>query len=56
MCWHVYTQALRNTIGANDDCSLGGALDRNLTAGRRFEHYFGSRGWEFEAPNLQKIK
>jgi len=27
MCWHVYTQALLKTTGADDDCSLGGAFD-----------------------------
>ena len=28
MCWHVYTQALLKTTGADNDCSLGGAFDR----------------------------
>ena len=28
MCWDVYTQALLKTTGADDDCSLGGAFDR----------------------------
>ena len=26
MCWHVCTQALSKTAGADDDCSLGGHL------------------------------
>ena len=31
MCWHVYTQALLKTTGADDDCSLGEAFDRHPT-------------------------
>ena len=32
ICWHLYTQALFKTTGANDDCSLEGAfeIDRQI--------------------------
>ena len=30
MCWYVCTQALLKTTGADDDCSLGGAFDRQI--------------------------
>ena len=45
MCWHVCTQALLKTTRADDDCSLGGAFDRQIS---RFEHHFGQRGRKFE--------
>ena len=43
--------------GADNDCSLGGAFDRQIRRlGRAFEHHFGPRGREFERSNLQKFK
>ena len=30
MCWHVYTQALLQMTGADDDFSLGGAFERQI--------------------------
>ena len=30
LCWDVYTQALLKMTGANNDCSLGGAFDRQV--------------------------
>ena len=39
--------------GADNDCSLGGAFDRQI---RAFEHHFGPKGREFERSNLQKFK
>ena len=57
MCWHVKTQALLKMTGADDDCSSGGAFDRQIRReGRAFEHHFGPRGREFERSNLQKFK
>ena len=55
MCWHVYTKALFQTTGADDDCSLVG-FDRQIRRlGRAFEPHFGPRR-EFERSNLQKFK
>ena len=57
MSWHVYTQALLKTTGADDDCSLGSAFDRQIRRyGGAFEHCFGSKGREIERSNLQKFK
>ena len=43
--------------GADDDCCLGGAFDRQIRRkGRAFEHHFGPMGREFEQSNLQKFK
>ena len=52
----MYTQALLETTGTDDDCSLGGAFDRQIRwLGWAFEHYFDPRGREFERSNLQKF-
>ena len=57
MRWHVYTQVLLKTTGADDDCSLRGAFDRQTRQrGRVFEHYFRPRGREFGRSNRQKFK
>ena len=43
--------------GADNDCSLGRAFDRQIRRyGRAFEHHFDPRGREFERSNLQKFE
>ena len=49
--------ACLDTSGADDDCSLRGAFDRQIRRQRRtFKHHFGPRGREFKLSNLQEFK